>query len=581
VNKFNSCQIHWKDGDLIKALHFQLNDSYFQSLLTPFYQIVPYFWGVKELEFEEQNAQKITIKKGEFIFQDNTYALLNHNSICVPRSIDIDKYKNKEVMIYIGIKKNKDFVNNVTQYESLSGVNNPKTRFISVPQEADNTKKNMEDKVKILYHVLELILEDEKINIEDEYQLIPIAICSIKEEVITYKEFCPPVLHINKQNSFLLYNSIEKIIKLIQEKIEKLEKERNELWFQYSKFSKTNINYLLFLNLLKRYMSVIEHSFASEKIHPWSMYGILKTFIYEMSTFNTNICIKTLKEYKHSDILTCFSSIYDLISDLLESTYNKSISIYLKKDFASYFKYVDDIIQITQEKIDKLEKGKKEGGIQSCDFSSTNINCFLFLTLLKRYLPIVEHAHKIEKVHPIVMYGILKEYVYVMTTFTNSVNVNTLPNYQDSEIRQCFSQAYDLISKILSNVCFTIWIHLKKDLNSDYYYTNKIQFEKFDKGEIFELILKTKTNSKHMPKEDINSFFKITFQKDIENYLTIKGKIELKYLYEEKQKDNFYSYFYRLENSDIWEEITKSPYIAFHWRNAPKDLEVIFRIVGN
>ena len=585
MNEFNTCQIHWKNDDLIEALHFQLNDSYFQSLLTPFYHSMVYFWGVKNLEFEKDNPKEISIKKGEFIFQDSTYALLDDNSVCLSRSIDEHTCGNKDVKIYIGIKKDRNIANSIKRYNSNSEIKNPKTRFVSLPQNAASANNNMEEKVYVLHHFLEIIFDYEKANKEDEYELIPVAVCEVQDGgIIKYKKYCPPVLHICENDSFLLYECIDKIVKLFQNKIIKLEDEKKERWFQYSEFYKTNIYYFLFLNLLKRYLTIIEHSIASEKHHPWNMYGILKTFTHEMSTFDTNMNIKNLPNYNHSDILMCFNKMYDMISESLQKVYHASVDQSLKNISDIYFRHIDKIIQITQEKIDDLEQYKNNGGILSCDFSTTNVNRFMLLNLLNRYLPLLEHSYKVDKVRPLSMYGILKEYICVLTTFTTSVHVNELPDYQDSEIERCFYQAYSIVFKILNNICFTAWIDLKKELNS-YFYTNtkEIKSENYDKGEIFEIVLKTETKSEYMPKENINYFFKIASQKDIDNYLTVPGKIELEYIYDEKQKDNFYLYFYRIlyKDSDIWDDIKRNLNIAFQWSDAPEDLEVKFRIIGN
>ena len=80
--------LFWHQGLFLQPHHFQRENLYFQSLLTPFHRyMVPYFWGVGELTLPKVVAGNAfdKIHKGYLIFPDQTYVTYPGNALIQAR----------------------------------------------------------------------------------------------------------------------------------------------------------------------------------------------------------------------------------------------------------------------------------------------------------------------------------------------------------------------------------------------------------------------------------------------------------------------------------------------------------------
>ena len=82
-------QILWHQGLFLQPHHFQQNDTYMQSLLTPHNQYhTPFFWGCSRIEIQEGSLshRMMEIDTCELIFQDGTWIKFPENAVIQPRS---------------------------------------------------------------------------------------------------------------------------------------------------------------------------------------------------------------------------------------------------------------------------------------------------------------------------------------------------------------------------------------------------------------------------------------------------------------------------------------------------------------
>ena len=83
--------LFWHQGLFLQPQHFQMNDVYTRSLLTPLYSnLQPYFWGLGQFEILESalGTRSFNILKGEFLFPDSSYAVFPGNAVLEARSFE-------------------------------------------------------------------------------------------------------------------------------------------------------------------------------------------------------------------------------------------------------------------------------------------------------------------------------------------------------------------------------------------------------------------------------------------------------------------------------------------------------------
>ena len=86
-----------------------------------------------------------------------------------------------------------------------------------------------------------------------------------------------------------------------------------------------SLRYLLALTVVNRYVPVFQHLMETPELHPWTVYGLLRQLIGEMSTFSDRIDAlgrladgrELLPAYDHCELGTCFHDARRLIKELL------------------------------------------------------------------------------------------------------------------------------------------------------------------------------------------------------------------------------------------------------------------------
>lgn len=109
----------------------------------------------------------------------------------------------------------------------------------------------------------------------------------------------------------------------------------------------------------------------------------------------------------------------------------------------------------------QLEEGKRERGIQAAEFGSKDLVYLLALRTLNRYLAQLTHCIEAREVHPWQVYGVLRQLVAELSSFSETVTAlgesaadgsPLLPEYQHLAPGACFSMAHDLVLKLLGQI---------------------------------------------------------------------------------------------------------------------------------
>lgn len=109
----------------------------------------------------------------------------------------------------------------------------------------------------------------------------------------------------------------------------------------------------------------------------------------------------------------------------------------------------------------QLEGCKRERGIQAAEFGSKDLVYLLALRTLNRYLAQLTHFVETREVHPWQVYGVLRQLVAELSTFSETVTALgestadgslLLPEYQHAAPGACFGMAHDLVLRLLGQI---------------------------------------------------------------------------------------------------------------------------------
>ncbi len=323
--------LFWHQGLFLQPQHLQLADLHVQSLLTPVYSyLCPYPWGVGKMEVQAAALDNRTFNllKGSFIFPDMTFVAIPGNAIVEARSFDEAWVEGGQPFtVYIGIKKWNESGENVTVLPRLSDLAEVNTRFVTSvdPEETRDLHQNgPAAQVQRLYHVLKVFWETEKDQL-GEYHLIPVAqLERMGERVVLSEKFIPPALTIKSSEPLL--RLIVDIKDQIASRGRQLESYKRDRGIHTAEFGARDTVYVLALRSLNRYIPLLEHALASNHVHPWTVYGVLRQIIGELSAFSEQVDVmgqmadesRSVLDYDHRNLGECFAGASAMITQLLD-----------------------------------------------------------------------------------------------------------------------------------------------------------------------------------------------------------------------------------------------------------------------
>ena len=99
----NNLQVHWQDGMLLTAKHFELLQNYLQQLSCSQLKIVnPYYWGISKFKIktEELRNGKLCIDEIRGIFPDGSPFDITQNNTPQLELKFTSKVENQAIFIY-------------------------------------------------------------------------------------------------------------------------------------------------------------------------------------------------------------------------------------------------------------------------------------------------------------------------------------------------------------------------------------------------------------------------------------------------------------------------------------------------
>ncbi len=323
--------LFWHQGLFLQPQHFQLKDQYDQALLTPYNKFLsPHFWGIGEIELQEAalGRRSFEIASGAFLFPDMTYVVLPGNALIEARSFDESWVEGgKSFPVYLGLRKFNEGGENVTVLSNINYIADVNTRFVTAADAdeiPDCHQNGPPAQVKQMYYVLRLFWESEMAAAGD-YELIPVGrLEKSGDEIVLSSRFIPPCISL--AGSGVLDRLIREIRDQIAARARQLESYKRDRGIHSADFGARDMLFFLALRSLNRYVPVLTHLTETRRVHPWSVYGVLRQLVGELSAFSGQISVTgetadgnvLLPAYDHRNLWSCFSGAQKLVARLLD-----------------------------------------------------------------------------------------------------------------------------------------------------------------------------------------------------------------------------------------------------------------------
>lgn len=238
----------------------------------------------------------------------------------------------------------------------------------------------------------------------------------------------------------------------------------------------------------------------------------------------------------------------------------------------------------------QLEEHKSRRGVQTAEFGSRDMVYFLALRSINRYVPLLFHCTNAEHAHPWQLYGILRQLVGELTTFSERVSVlgelddgkKKLPDYEHKELWKCFSAAQDLISHLLDEITAGPE-YVMRLIHDGTYHSAELKPAIFEGRNRFYLAVRTEADPK-MVLPSLQDIAKLSSREQMHVLVTqaLPG-IDLEYLQvppQELPRRANTLYFQINHHNEQWISVARTRSLALYWHNAPDDMEAELMVVG-
>ena len=238
----------------------------------------------------------------------------------------------------------------------------------------------------------------------------------------------------------------------------------------------------------------------------------------------------------------------------------------------------------------QLEEYKSQRGIQTAEFGSRDMVYLLALRSLNRYVPLLFHFTEAQQVHPWVVYGVLRQLIGELSSFSERVNVmgeveeegSSPLLYDHWNLWECFSTAQALVTQLLDEITAGPEYVIRLDYDGTYY-AAELRPTLFEGRNRFYLVFKTEED----PKFVLRSLTTVAKLSSRENLPILIARaltgIALEHLPvppQELPRRAHSIYFAVDHHSDQWALVEKGRNIALYWDSAPEDMEVELMVVG-
>jgi type VI secretion system protein ImpJ len=236
-----------------------------------------------------------------------------------------------------------------------------------------------------------------------------------------------------------------------------------------------------------------------------------------------------------------------------------------------------------------LEEFKTQRGIHTAEFGSRDMVYLLALRSLNRYVPLLAHLTEVRQVHPWSVYGLLRQLIGELSSFSERVNVlgemdrvPLLPAYDHLNLGECFAAAQSLITQLLDEITAGPDYVIRLIFDGTYYASELVPAI-FEGRNRYYLVFRTDTDPKFVL-SSLATIIKISSREQLPILIAraLPG-IALEHLPvppPELPRRAHCIYFQIDHHGDHWGLIEKGRNIAMYWDTAPEDLEVELMVVG-
>ena len=253
-------------------------------------------------------------------------------------------------------------------------------------------------------------------------------------------------------------------------------------------------------------------------------------------------------------------------------------------------KYIKEIRDEITARAHQLETYKKERGIHTAEFGARDMVYLLALRSLNRYAPMLHHMTELKQVHPCAAYGLLRQLVGELSSFSQEISVlgeseeasETIPPYNHQQLGECFDRMHHMVLRLLNEITAGPEYMIELSYDGTYFAADLLP-AMFGSGNRYYLVLETQAEPDPLL-HALETAGKLGARESLPLLIArALPAIRMDHLVlppQELPRRAFSLYFQLDHHNELWAQVEKGNNIALYWDAAPEDLKVELMIVG-
>ncbi len=238
----------------------------------------------------------------------------------------------------------------------------------------------------------------------------------------------------------------------------------------------------------------------------------------------------------------------------------------------------------------QLEQYKTQKGIQTAEFGTRDMVFLLALRSLNRYVPLLYHILESESTHPWHVYGLLRQLIGELSSFSVEVNVKgetedgetLLRPYEHRNLGECFFRAQNLIIKLLDEITAGPEYIIRLEYDGTYYAAD-LSPAIFEGGNRYYLVVETDEDPEAI-RDSLETVAKLGARESLPILIAraLPGaRLQHLPLPPQELPRRAKSIYFQIDHhGDQWTPIERGHNIALYWDDAPEDIKVELMVVA-
>jgi type VI secretion system protein ImpJ len=249
-----------------------------------------------------------------------------------------------------------------------------------------------------------------------------------------------------------------------------------------------------------------------------------------------------------------------------------------------------DIKDLIAARGHQLEAYKRERGVHTTEFGARDTVYLLALRSLNRYIPLLEHMLTTPRSHPWMVYGILKQMVGELSSFSEQINVKGESEdgtagqdaYDHRQLYPCFAGVRSIVTRLLDDITagpeYAIAL-----LHDGTYFASDLPPSLFEGRNRYYLVFETEEDPQSIT-EALENISKLASRESLPILIarSLPGiRITAQSAPPQELPRRARGLYYQIDHhSDQWQQVQQGHNIALYWDTAPQDLKIELMVVG-